>query len=262
MGYFLLKTSSGIAGVTELFYLSPEDATGDIVSFPPAESVHIQKSCRKGTGDEIRVTDGSGSLITVRIKAVGIKVEGEVIERRRVSPEPFTVDLAVGMSKRERMSWLVEKGTEIGMSSLTPLITSWSITRRHRDEWEGHVARWKRVAISALKQSQRCFLPRIYSPCTLERFLEKSRTDHYDLKILLDHGEGSVPVMELLRDGMRRFLVLVGPEGGFSEAEISRMTGEGMLKARLIDRRLRFETAGISALAIITALTGGQEKEP
>ncbi len=253
------ETSSGITSVNELFYLPPESAEGEFVSFSHPESVHISKSCRKVKGDKIRVTDGRGFLMTVRITRAGKSVEGEVIERHRVASERFGVDIGVGMSKRERMSWLVEKGTELGMTSLTPLITSWSVSQRHRDEWEGHAARWKRVAISALKQSRRCYLPEIRFPCTIEQFLVRARTDRYDLTILLDHGEGSVPVLDLLEDGMERFLVVAGPEGGFSEPEVERITGEGLLQARLLDRRLRFETAGVAALAIIAASIGGQD---
>jgi 16S rRNA (uracil1498-N3)-methyltransferase len=245
--------------VNELFYLPPECARGEFVSFSHHESVHITKSCRKVKGDKIRVTDGRGSLMTVRITGAGKRVEGEVTERHRVASEMISVDVGVGISKRERMSWLVEKGTEVGMTSLTPLITSWSVSQRHRDEWEGHTARWKRVAISALKQSHRSYLPEIRSPNTIDQFMDKARAARYDLKILLDHGEGSVPVLNLVKKGMKRFLMMVGPEGGFSESEIARITGEGFLQARLLDRRLRFETAGIAALAIIFASTGGQE---
>jgi len=237
--------------VTELYYVSPERVFGREVSFSAEESRHILKSRRQGVGDEIRVTDGRGREMVVRITRAGREVRGNIVESRRVSGNRMILDLAVGMSKKERMSWLVEKGTEIGMTNLFPLITSWSRARRHRDDWRGHLDRWSRVAISALKQSDRLFLPGIEAPKPLDLFFEGGPRGEYDLKILLDFGEGSVPLGSLIEPGMRRFLVLVGPEGGLSGEEVSRAEERGFSRARLIDRPLRFETAAISAMALI-----------
>ncbi len=235
----------------ELFYLPPESIRGESLTFPEEERRHIQKSCRKGEGDTVRVTDGRGHLMTVSISGSGRGMTGKVIERRLVAAEPCTVDLAVGISKRERMSWLVEKGTELGVTNFFPVITDWSRTRRHREGWEGHLERWTRVAISALKQSQRCYLPGIHQPCVLDDFLRDIGAVGYDLKILLDRGRESRPMGEFLRGGMSRFLVLLGPEGGFNEDEISRISGYGFTKGSLVQRPLRFETAGITSVALI-----------
>jgi 16S rRNA (uracil1498-N3)-methyltransferase len=237
--------------VTELYYVSPDRISNDEVTFTAEESVHILKSRRRGAGDEIRVTDGRGRVMRIRITREGKEVEGCVVESRQLPVTPLVLDLAVGMSKKERMSWLVEKGTEIGMTNLFPLITSWSRIRRHRDDWRGHLDRWDRVSISALKQSERYHLPGIEAPKSLDRFLGEGLLGEYDLKILLDFGEDAVRLESLFESWMRRFLVVVGPEGGFSRDEVSRMSETGFLKARLIERPLRFETAAISALALI-----------
>ncbi len=247
--------------MTELYYVSPDRISGNEVTFTAEESVHILKSRRQGLGDEIRVTDGRGCAMRVRITRERKEVEGEVVESQQLAGNPFILDLAVGMSKKERMSWLIEKGTEIGMTNLFPLITSWSRIRRHREDWRGHIDRWGRVAISALKQSERYFLPGIEVPRILDQFLEEGFSDRYDLKILLDRGKDAVPLESLFETGMSRFLVIVGPEGGFSGEEISRVSNKGFSKARLIDRPLRFETAAISAMALIaTRFTVLQEQ--
>jgi len=248
----------GVAGLPELFYLPPENIEEKYLIFPKEESRHIQKSCRKGVGDRIRVTDGRGLLITVAITGSGTTLKGEILERLSVSPETCSIDLAVGMSKRERMSWLVEKGTELGVTRFFPLVTDWSRIRRPREEWDSHVTRWNRVAISALKQSQRFYLPEIHPPSDLSEFLQRTDTDRYDLKLLLDRDRESSPVRDLLRAGMTCFLVLLGSEGGFNDEEISRISQHSFLKGRLIDRPLRFETAGISSIVLIQTLCGNK----
>jgi 16S rRNA (uracil1498-N3)-methyltransferase len=256
VGNPFLINLGGIARLPELFYLPPDKIEEKYLIFPDEESRHIQKSCRKGIGDRIRVTDGRGLLMTVAITGSGTTMKGEVLERQLVSPETCSIDLAVGMSKRERMSWLVEKGTELGVTKFFPLVTDWSKSRRHREEWTGHVTRWNRVAISALKQSQRFYLPEINPPSDLADFLQTTCRERYDLKLLLDRGKESSPVRDLLRDEMTCFLVLLGSEGGFNEDEISRISEYGFMKGRLIDRPLRFETAGISSVALIKTRCG------
>jgi 16S rRNA (uracil1498-N3)-methyltransferase len=243
--------------MSDLFYVPPVKIRGNTLSFSIRESRHIRTSCRRGVGDILRVTDGMGSILAVEITRSAKIVEGRILERKDAAPESLTIDLAVGMSKRERMSWLVEKGTEIGMNGFFPLITAWSSARRHREEWKTPVDRWRRVAIAALKQSGRYHLPDITSPRPLDQFLKMVRNRRYDQSLLLDRGEKSRPLRELLKERKKRFLVLLGPEGGFTPLELDRIDEEGFVRARLIDRPLRFETAGLSAVALI-ALHGSQ----
>jgi 16S rRNA (uracil1498-N3)-methyltransferase len=241
----------GVRGVSELFYIPPEDLEDGRVTFPYREGVHISRSCRKGVGDRIQVTDGTGTLITVQIREVGDRVRGEVLGVRQIPHPPFQIDLAVGVSSRERMGWLVEKSTELGMTAFIPLITAWSKAKRNRDEWKGHIERWKRVGIAAIKQSGRYFLPQIHTPLPLCQFLDTHQFNSYDLRLLLDPGREGTLVGDLLENEMKRFIVVIGPEGGFNCDEIDRITGKGFLRGRLMGRPLRFETAGISALALI-----------
>jgi len=237
--------------VSDLFYLPSENIRENQVIFSAPESDHINRSCRMGVGDVVHATDGRGSRMAVEIYETGERLKGRVLKLERLSPEPCVIDLAVGISKRDRMSWLVEKGTELGMRSLTPLVTSWSRAQRPRESWESHVERWKRVSVAALKQSQRCFLPEIMPPIDIDDFIVRSGSDDHELRVLLDMREESPPLTSLLERGMTRFLVLLGPEGGFDGSEVCRIEKAGFLRGRLVRRRLRFETAGICAIALL-----------
>ena len=237
--------------MSEIFYVPPEGISGVQVTFPPGEEGHIHRTCRKGVGDRIRITDGRGSRMIVLLREEGKALRGEIVQAQRMPPPAYVLDLAVGVSNRERMSWLVEKGTEIGMTGLIPLITSWSRTQRHRGEWGGHLRRWKRVSISALKQSHRWYLPHIHPPRPLDDFLNGDQMADYDLRVLLDPGREGSPVRVLMKEGMRKFLLVAGPEGGFTEAELGQIIGKNFARGRLIDYPLRFETAGIAALSLV-----------
>jgi 16S rRNA (uracil1498-N3)-methyltransferase len=247
--------------VSDLFFVSPGMVRRGRAVFSRLESRHIRRSCRRGPGDVIRATDGRGSLLAIEIDRADDVVEGRVVERRDVPPGRLTIHVAAGVGKRERMSWLVEKGTEIGMTAFHPLITDWSAARRDRTRWDAPLERWRRVAVAALKQSGRFHLPEIFPPEPLDRFLERARGLGCDRRILLDRGPGSRPFEELLEEKDRRHLVVVGPEGGFTPDEVTRIAGEGFELGRLIDRPLRFETAGVSALALIAARSGGAHRD-
>jgi len=244
--------------VSDLFYVPHGNVIEGRVAFTAGESAHILKSCRKGIGDQIRATDGRGRWMTILVTGTRKAVTGRILDSWMSEPEPYRMDVAAGVSKQERMSWLIEKGTEIGMTTLTPVTTSWSRAQRSREDWEDRLARWRRVSVAALKQSHRPYLPDIRSPLSLERFLDSVRSDPYDLKVLLDRGEGSRSIGSLLEEGMRRFLILLGPEGGFDGSEVSRIVERGFLRARIIDRSLRFETAGIAAMAAIAMRFAGE----
>jgi len=218
--------------VSDLFYLPSENIRENEVIFSAPESDHINRSCRMGAGDVIHATDGKGSRMAVEIYETGERIRGRVLEFERLIPEPCVIDLAVGMSKRDRMSWLVEKGTELGITSFTPLVTSWSRAQRHRKSWDGHLERWKRVSVAALKQSQRCFLPEIIPPMDIKDFIVQSRSDDHELKVLLDMREESPPLASLPE---KRNDAVPGPSG--TRGRFRRSRGPQQRTGRFLERK-------------------------
>lgn len=237
--------------IPALFHAKPI-TLGELIALEPEEAGHI-RALRLRVGDPVQLLDGAGRRSRGRIERVEkreitVRVEDTVLEE----PEKGVyIGLAVGvLGDKGRMEWLVEKSVELGVAALYPL-------RSLRTEGFFNVERARRVAVAALKQSQRAWLPQIHGTLAWSELADVAAT--YDLLLLChEQGAGRESLADLLRNlsGIKRVLILVGPEGGFSDAEITE-AGE-VWGARLITlgkTRLRSETAALAALAGLMLLT-------
>lgn len=228
-------------------------AAGTIVELDPDEVRHV-RAFRLAVGDDLLLLDGAGRTSRCTIHEAE-KRRCAVMVRDTVLEEPeqgLYIGLIVGaLSDKTRLEWLVEKGVELGVREIVPL-------RSDRAEGFAKVDRLKRVAVAALKQSQRAFLPDIAGQTEWEDVLE--RLTGYDTVLMLhEQGEGRTPLREMLRDIGKsdRVALLVGPEGGFDEREIELVRARvGAVLVSLGEARLRAETAGISAVAVLSLVAG------
>jgi len=227
-----------------LFYAP--DTSGEFVSLPPEEARHAVQSLRLVTGETVHLTNGKGMQYVARIHETSKKgcllriVDQEVIPRER----PYQVHLAIAPTKNiNRMEWLVEKATELGVDTIWPIITFHSERRKLR------LDRLERIAVAAMKQSQRSWLPELSAPISFETFLGK------------DFGE-SRKIMAYIDDLVQTELghtyhtgedvvVGIGPEGGFSAQEAELARGKDFDLVSLGPHRLRTETAALVALSTI-----------
>jgi 16S rRNA (uracil1498-N3)-methyltransferase len=152
------------------------------------------------------------------------------------------VVLAVGMPANERMDWLVEKATELGVRSIVPLATGRTIPQHAKTD------RWQKLAIAAMKQSGRCVLPPVSPLTPFGRFIAEACAP---LKLIPHEKETSRSLRDILAGGPQDAVLCVGPEGGFSDAEVDEAIHAGFLAVSLGPRRLRTETAAITALAMV-----------
>ncbi|MDG5767790.1 RsmE family RNA methyltransferase [Balneolales bacterium ANBcel1] len=229
-----------------LFYVPPEQSRSDHIVFPEEEAHHMVRVLRKRAGDLVQVTDGTGNLLEVRLTHADRKsVTGEVISRVAIPPGPDRI-LAMGVIKqRDRLEFAIEKAVELGASRIVLV---------HSDHAEKTGIRPSRVAatiLSAMKQSRRCHLP--------------AWEERDDFKsVLLDYGPGRQVLMAHLsseesglqdpsagRSNDAPSLLLVGPEGGFSEEEIADAVTAGAGEVSLGSARLRAETAVCALLALL-----------
>jgi 16S rRNA (uracil1498-N3)-methyltransferase len=173
----------------------------------------------------------------------------------RVEPDECEIVLAMGTCKNENMKWAVEKATELGTKSIVPLLTAKSRKLKNREDKQKLVDRLRRVAISAMKQSKRVYLPLIYMPVRFDEFLESTGNMH--LRLLLDDRVSEPSITDVLNESKgKQFMVVVGPEGGFDEDERSLAAGAGFLSTSLGEARLRVETAAVTALIAIRSVNG------
>ena len=227
----------------DYFYTPPKNIEKKNIIIDTQEFKHLTHVMRKKEGDFIRVVDGNGNAYDVILKEISAKrAIGEIIGKSSNHNEPsLSVTLGVGILKNpSKFDFLVEKVTEIGVNNIVPLITARTIPSHAKIE------RWQKLAVSAMKQSGRSYLPRIHNLITLPEFLQFYT--NYDIK-LVAHQEGSeISKKEsFLKSSVKLAVILIGPEGGFEENEIERCIQSGFIKISFGCRRLRTETAAIVA---------------
>ncbi|MEO0404785.1 MAG: RsmE family RNA methyltransferase [Bacteroidota bacterium] len=224
----------------QLFY--DPDANEGYHQLSDAESKHLIRVLRKREGEVIHLTDGKGHLYQSTILEAGKRVVLNCQLEEKKQPNHTPIHMIVCPTKSaDRIEWFIEKAVELGVTSITPLISSNSERRKVKIE------RWQKVAISAMKQSLKFNLPIIHDPIDIWDLLAESES--WEGRKLLFHCRNSKKsnFKEVLeKDDEMHFLI--GPEGDFTADEVSVATDMGWISTTLGDRRLRTETAAISAL--------------
>jgi 16S rRNA (uracil1498-N3)-methyltransferase len=242
----------------EFFYTEPDNISQNSLQIKGEELKHLARVMRKKERDVIQVVDGQANLYTVVLTKISKQfAQGEIQKRTRYAGEPnFHLTLAQAIPKGNRFDLVVEKGTEIGVSAFIPLLCEHSIVA----DSSSKLSRWKKIAIAAMKQSTRSILPEILSAQTMHDVIRKKGL--LKLGLIADNGEGSRSLSEVISDlkqksaQLKSAIMLIGPEGGFSTSEIKFAVDSGFYRFSLGPRRLRSETAGIVAAAILMELMG------
>jgi 16S rRNA (uracil1498-N3)-methyltransferase len=226
------------------FYTNPEKINKETLTIDGEEARHILSVLRYGPGDEIDVVDGCGGKFHAAITKVSRNsLEARILKRTEMKNEPGChVALAQAVCRQERMDFLVEKATEIGISSIIPIMTEKGLIKVSAGP---KAERWRRIAIAAMKQSLRTVLPEIRDVIKFDDFQEQF--SRYDLCLIASLDEDSKKLIECkqFRKGLKSILLIVGPEAGFTDKELSLAKARGAVPISLGTRRLRTETAGV-----------------
>ncbi len=226
---------------------------GAIVSLSESAAAHVSRVLRLGPGDELTLFDGEGCEYPAKIvDARGIVVRVQTGECCSVDREsPLHLTLVQGISRGERMDWVVQKATELGVAEIVPLLTERSVVRLNGSQAERKREHWLGVAIAACEQCGRNRLPRIHAPLEFGGWLATCPAE--GVRILLDASGGGSP-----RDVKphARAILLIGPEGGLSKGERAATFAAGFQAMRLGPRVLRTETAAIAALTALQLIAG------
>ncbi|RPI06560.1 MAG: 16S rRNA (uracil(1498)-N(3))-methyltransferase [Ignavibacteriae bacterium] len=231
----------------DYFYVSLEDVTSHELVLRGDESKHLIRVLRKNVGDRIFVTDGNEMMYQAVIAATGkSETRCTIVAMHRKYNEPFIeMTLAVSLLKNPaRFDYIVEKTTELGVRTIQPISSERTIAHGVKRD------RLEKIALSAMKQCGRSWLPRIQPMQNLKPLIES--TAHYQLKLILHEKAGSSQTIAselLLHDDLHSVIIMVGPEGGFSEEETAYATHAGFKSISLGTRRLRTETAAVVAVS-------------
>jgi 16S rRNA (uracil1498-N3)-methyltransferase len=235
-----------------------EDTTGPYAQLSSEESKHCVRVLRMGVGDELWVTSGNGILCRARVCNPDDRAcEVEILERMP-DPQrrPFRLHIAVAPTKNSaRLEWFVEKAVEIGVDRITPVICD------HSERGSQRTDRLQKLALSAMKQSLKATSPVIDQPMKLTDFLkalDSIPAGNQCRLVCYCFGDERHLLHELYAPS-RDAVVLIGPEGDFSEREIQSALAKGFLPVTLGNSRLRTETA---ALYAVTALNFMNEQYP
>ena len=230
--------------------------SGQVVDLPPTAARHVQV-LRMQPGHTLTLFNGEGGEFSAEVQHMGRSdVRVVVGEHRDAECEAACqVHLAVGMPANERMDWLVEKATELGVYRITPLMTERSVIRLTGERAEKKQAHWQAVAASASEQCGRNRVPVIDMPERLDAWLARQAVQADVVHGVLSLHASTQPI-NALRDGLmgsaKSWVLLNGPEGGLTDAEDTAARGKGFVALSLGERVLRAETAALGALALLT----------
>jgi 16S rRNA (uracil1498-N3)-methyltransferase len=237
------------------FFIPTEWIQPPLVRFQGETARQIERVLRLTSGTMIAILDGSPLERSVRLTLVEHdRVEGEIISETRATGEPLVhLSLYIGMTQRAKFEWILQKGTELGVSTFIPVITSRSLVRETAGEAR-KAERWESILREAAEQSGRARIPQILSAMQLALALEHGKKDH-NLSLIAWEKETSISLKESLscldRTKVSSVAVLIGPEGGFGDDEIHLALDKGWTSISLGRRILRMETAAITLTALI-----------
>ena len=224
------------------FYISPDNISKNCFTLDAEETHHVLNVLRLQVDDEIWLLDGVGIAYRGIIKNNGQEVSGEIIAESPGFSEPkVKMHLAVGLIKKDRFEWLLEKAVECGALSITPLLLDRCLKKTLNLE------RSQKIVRTAAKQCGRSRFPKLNEPTSLDNYLN----DKSNLTVCLQ-SEGETSLSTWQREkSPNKVSVLIGPEGDFSENEMNVIRDNNINIVSLGNRRLRTETAAITALNII-----------
>lgn len=237
------------------FLVDPTNIKGGQVMLEGDDFKHLKQVLRLGPKDTIYLFDGSGVEYIANILAVNKNnaVAG-IISTFKAETEPeIRLTLFQGIPKGEKMDLIIQKGVELGVHKIVPVITERTVVKIDEKDKSKKVDRWLRISKEAAKQCRRAYIPYILEPIYFKEAIEMTRS--FDSSVLLYENEAKKCLKEVLKcytiNKIEDIALFVGPEGGFASQEVELFAKTGSDIVGLGKRILRAETAAISVLSII-----------
>ncbi|HDL77278.1 MAG TPA: 16S rRNA (uracil(1498)-N(3))-methyltransferase [Lentisphaerae bacterium] len=232
---------------------------------PDSEAHHLRHVLRVKEGERVEVFDGEGKAALCLVRSSGRRgLTLEITTVRTVRPPRVKPVSACAIIRPQRMDWWIQKATELGAARLVPLICDRNVVHLAPSAVAPRVARWRKIAVEACRQSGRCILPEVVRPIPLIGFLDAVRDTGATL-LFCSAQEGALPLRLILEgDGVASVpavVMLTGPEGDFSEREIAAARAAGAHLVSLGRSILRTETAAVFACAAVRYRMGADVEE-
>ncbi|HEX2226543.1 MAG TPA: 16S rRNA (uracil(1498)-N(3))-methyltransferase [Candidatus Binatia bacterium] len=221
------------------------------------ELLHLRRVLRLAAGDIITIFDDTGREHDAVICSVGPEAAAVEITSSYEAKRESTLDLtlALGLTKGEKMDFVIEKATELGVQTIVPFISAYAVPKLNERKIAARSERWQKIALSAAKQCGRTQIPKLLPLCAFREFIGQVSPDTF--KLLFWEKESTQSLRELQQHrGAKPVLITIGPEGGFSAEEAEQATKHGFHRVTLGRRILRAETAAVAALSVAQFLWG------
>jgi 16S rRNA (uracil1498-N3)-methyltransferase len=245
------------------FFVSKDNFRGDKVLLGKDHAHQIRSVLRMSAGDHIIILDNQGCEYDVVLTSVRHdEVIGEVAQKRQAAGEPSVqITLFQSILTRDKFEFVLQKGTEVGVSCFVPVITARSLVRETTIKPE-KLDRWQRIITEAAEQSHRGRIPELLSPVSFEKAIQELSS--FEKCLIAWPAEGSSPIRVALhptdKNISKTIALLIGPEGGFTEQEVVAAKENGAIPITLGPRILRTETAAIVAATLILYELGQMER--
>ena len=229
---------------------------GEGVELPEVAVAHLVRVLRLGPGDRVRLFNGDGHDYEAELLQAGKRgAQARVLARvaAPASESPLAITLAQGIARGEKMDWILQKATELGVARIAPVVTERTEVKLDAARADKRGAHWRGVVASACEQSGRACLPVLLAPASLGDFLAGSTS--ISRRFVLDPGASATLAQLSLQPG-ESLCLLVGPEGGLSERDLAAARAGGFAGLRMGSRILRTETAALAAISALNALYG------
>ena len=235
------------------FYVPPPQIRSSIATITDSEQHHLRNVLRLTPGATIRIIDGQGNVYTAEVLDIGTNrkpSEARILTHEfhaRVLP---ALTLFQGLPKNDKMELILQKATEIGVTQVVPIHSEHALQKPSQSRYE----RWGRIVTSATKQCKRTWLPKLCEPQTFEASL--TQLDTFSLRLILNPHLTQDPRPQHIKTVLREIsqptsiALFVGPEGGFSNQEVTAAIKNGCISVTLGMNILRTETAAITAIAV------------
>ena len=236
-------------------YIADGVGLGATLTLDAEKARYLGRVLRLRVGDELSVFDGQGTEYLATLTNMGrssatLSVDAET---PAATESRLRVHLVQGVSRGERMDFVVQKATELGVKRITPVLTEFGVVKLDATRAEKRRAHWQKVAASACEQCGRVRLPLIDTPIPLKNWFG-NKPQRVDTELILKPG--AEQPLARIDPPQTKVCVLIGPEGGFSNGEFEDAAVAGFTPVSLGPRILRTETAAVAALAVLQSLGG------
>ena len=240
------------------FFVSPDSITKQTITVTGDLLVHLRDSLRVKVGALVLFGDGANQRYRTEITTVTNQaLTGRIID---VIAQPVThippLILGQALLKGEKMDWVIQKATELGISEIVPIESRHSVVQLKAGRVDHQLARWRRIALEAAQQSEQWRVPTIAVPQSLASLLIRCGNETMTCMLVERQNGISLQVLNLSNDDTRSVLVVIGPEGGWSQEEVEVANQLGIVLITLGRHILRAETAAVASISILQSRLG------